>query len=120
MIGVIGRKLGMTQIFNEAGQQVPCTVVEATPNPVVQVMEKQAHGFAAVQLGYGVQKLRRENKKGERTPPLIARNYKGARHANEIVVNGPCRIVYSPDKPLECGARVWIETEAEVVVEDAA
>ena len=39
MIGIIGKKLGMTQIFNEAGQQIPVTVVEAPPNPVVFVNE---------------------------------------------------------------------------------
>ena len=37
MIGIIGKKLGMTQIFNEQGQQIPVTVIEAEPNPVVQV-----------------------------------------------------------------------------------
>ena len=68
MIGIIGKKLGMTQLFNEQGQQVPCTVVEATPNPVVKVMTQEKAGFAAVELGYGEQKLARENKKGERTP----------------------------------------------------
>ncbi len=68
MIGIIGKKLGMTQIFNEAGQQIPVTVVEATPNPVTKVTTKDSAGFAAVELGYGAQKLRRESKKGERTP----------------------------------------------------
>ncbi|MDO8500702.1 MAG: 50S ribosomal protein L3 [Gemmatimonadaceae bacterium] len=68
MIGIIGKKLGMTQIFNEQGQQIPCTVVEAPPNPVVQVLAKETAGVASVQLGYGEQKLARENKKGEKTP----------------------------------------------------
>jgi len=68
MIGIIGKKVGMTQIFNEQGQQIPCTVVEAPPNPVVQVLAKEADGVASVQLGYGEQKLARENKKGEKTP----------------------------------------------------
>jgi len=68
MIGIIGKKLGMTQIFNELGQQIPCTVVEAPPNPVVQVLAKEADGVASVQLGYGEQKLARANKKGEKTP----------------------------------------------------
>ena len=39
MIGIIGKKLGMTQIFNEAGQQIPCTVIEAEPNPVLAVTD---------------------------------------------------------------------------------
>ena len=67
MIGIIGKKVGMTQIFNAQGQQIPCTVVEATPNPVVKVSDKSA-GFTSVELGYGRQKTRRENAKGESTP----------------------------------------------------
>ena len=68
MIGIIGKKLGMTQIFNEAGQQIPVTVVEAPPNPVVFVNEKERMGYASVQLGYGQQRTRRSSKSGERTP----------------------------------------------------
>ena len=68
MIGIIGRKLGMTQIFNEAGQQIPCTVIEAEPNPVVQVLEKDKMGYAAVQLAHGKQRTARESGAKERTP----------------------------------------------------
>jgi large subunit ribosomal protein L3 len=68
MIGIIGRKLGMTQIFNEQGQQIPVTVVEAEPNPVTKVVNKDAAGFAAVELGLGAQRMARESKKGEHTP----------------------------------------------------
>jgi large subunit ribosomal protein L3 len=68
VIGIIGKKLGMTQIFNEQGQQVPCTVIEAEPNPVVQVTDKAAAGYAAVQLGWGRQRTRRESGARERTP----------------------------------------------------
>ena len=78
MIGIIGKKLGMTQIFNEQGQQIPCTVVEAPPNPVVQVLTTETAGVSSVQLGYGEQKLARENKKGEKTPR--------GRRANKAVV----------------------------------
>ncbi len=68
MIGVIGRKLGMTQLFNELGQQIPCTVVEATPNPVTKVTKKETAGYASVELGFGAQRIARDNSKGERTP----------------------------------------------------
>ena len=78
MIGIIGKKLGMTQIFNEQGQQIPCTVVEAPPNPVVQVLTAETAGVSSVQLGYGEQRLARENKKGEKTPR--------GRRANKAVV----------------------------------
>ena len=58
----------MTQLFNEQGQQIPCTVVEATPNPVTKVTSKDSAGFAAVELGFGTQRVARENKRNERTP----------------------------------------------------
>lgn len=67
MIGMIGRKLGMTQIFNEEGQQIPVTVIEAEPNPVIAVADAAA-GFAAVQLGLGQQRVARASAKGEGAP----------------------------------------------------
>jgi len=68
MIGIIGRKLGMTQIFSDSGEQIPVTVVEAPPNPVTKVMSRDTSGFAAVELGYGAQRNARESAQGERTP----------------------------------------------------
>ena len=68
MIGIIGKKLGMTQIFNEQGQQIPVTVIEAEPNPVLGVTDKAKVGHASIQLGLGAARLRRDNNKGERTP----------------------------------------------------
>ena len=68
MIGIIGRKLGMTQIFNEDGEQVPCTVIEAEPNPVLAVTDKAKAGYAAVQLGFERQRSARESGEGARTP----------------------------------------------------
>lgn len=56
MSGIIGRKLGMTQIFDESGAVVPVTVIEAGPCPVVQVRTEDRDGYAAVQLGFGAQK----------------------------------------------------------------
>jgi len=68
MIGIIGKKLGMTQIFNEQGQQIPVTVIEAEPNAVLAVTDKAKVGHASLQLGVGQQRVARESKKGERTP----------------------------------------------------
>jgi len=56
MSGIIGRKLGMTQIFTETGAAVPVTVIEAGPCPVVQVKTEETDGYRAVQLGFGGQK----------------------------------------------------------------
>ncbi|HET6231600.1 MAG TPA: 50S ribosomal protein L3 [Longimicrobiaceae bacterium] len=62
MSGIIGKKLGMTQIFDEAGAVVPVTVIEAGPCPVVQVRTADKDGYEAVQLGFGAQKARRVSK----------------------------------------------------------
>jgi large subunit ribosomal protein L3 len=55
MSGLIGRKLGMTQIFSDAGAAVAVTVIEAGPCPVLHVKTADADGYAAVQLGFGAQ-----------------------------------------------------------------
>ena len=95
MLGIIGTKLGMTQIFNEQGQQIPCTVVEAKPNPVVQVLENELEkaGYRAVQLGYGVQRLRRESKKGERDPKGRRANKADIGHAAKAGLQAPPRVL---------------------------
>jgi len=62
MAGLIGKKLGMTQIFSDNGAAVPVTVVEAGPCPVVQVKNANDDGYAAVQLGFGSQKEKNSTK----------------------------------------------------------
>ena len=51
--GILGRKIGMTQVFAENGDLIPVTVIEAGPCTVVQVKTKDADGYEAVQLGFG-------------------------------------------------------------------
>ena len=53
-------------------------------------------------------------KDGGNRPVLTVKDYKQNRTCDRVVIHGPSELVYSPDKPLSCGARVWIETEAEV------
>ena len=62
MAGLIGKKVGMTQIFDDEGRVVPVTVVEAGPCPVVQVKTTETDGYSAVQLGFGAQKEIRASK----------------------------------------------------------
>jgi len=62
MAGIIGRKLGMTQIFGEGGAAVPVTVVEAGPCPVLQIKQAEADGYAALQLGFGAQRAKHATK----------------------------------------------------------
>ncbi|OQY20524.1 MAG: 50S ribosomal protein L3 [Desulfobacteraceae bacterium 4572_35.1] len=60
--GILGKKLGMTQIFTENGTRIPVTVVEAGPCTVVQKKISDTDGYNAVQLGFGAQKTQRINK----------------------------------------------------------
>ena len=51
-IGILGRKVGMTQIFDEAGKAIPVTVIEAGPCNVLQIRDDESDGYQAVQLGF--------------------------------------------------------------------
>jgi len=95
MIGIIGKKLGMTQIFNQAGQQIPCTVIEAEPNPVVHVVEKPKAGYASVQLGWGKQRVARVSKAKERTPRGRRANKAALGHAARAGLDTAPRVLRS-------------------------
>lgn len=60
--------------------------------------------------------IRSNFKNGTNDPVLTVKTYKSNDYAYEVEINGPCKIVYRPYDPLSCGARVWIETKAEVVL----
>ncbi len=60
--GILGKKIGMTQIFTEAGKLVPVTVIEVTPNVVLQKKTVETDGYNAVQLGYGDKRQSLANK----------------------------------------------------------
>ncbi len=59
MAGLIGKKIGMAQIFTEQGKAVGVTVLEVGPCPVVQIKTKERDGYEAIQLGFGRRKERR-------------------------------------------------------------
>ena len=60
--GLIGKKVGMTQIFDEAGKVIPVTVIEAGPCVVAQIKTKETDGYDTVQLGFGEVKEHKVNK----------------------------------------------------------
>lgn len=62
MKALLGRKIGMTQIFTETGEVVPVTVIEASPGTVVQIKTTETDGYNAVQVGFEDQKPQRVNK----------------------------------------------------------
>jgi hypothetical protein len=60
--------------------------------------------------------IKANRKTGATDPVLTCKTYKDNTYGSTAEVSGPCRIVYRPNKPLSCGAHVWIETESEVTV----
>ncbi len=81
--GLIGKKIGMTQIFDEKGNVIPVTVIEAGPCAVVQKKTAENDGYQAVQMGYGDLKAQRVNKpmkghfaKGNVAPKKILKEFR--------------------------------------------
>lgn len=81
--GIIGKKLGMTQLFDEKGNVVPVTVVEAGPCVVVQKKTQENDGYEAVQVGYGDMKASKVNgpmkghfAKGDVAPKRVLREFR--------------------------------------------
>ncbi|HIL66999.1 MAG TPA: 50S ribosomal protein L3, partial [Flavobacteriales bacterium] len=62
MPGLIGKKIGMTSIFNEDGKNIPCTIIQAGPCVVTQLKTEEVDGYTAVQLAFDEQKERRMTK----------------------------------------------------------
>ena len=59
--------------------------------------------------------IRKNYKNNENEPVLTCKTSKSNEYAHEVEILGPSKIIYSPEKPLSCGAKVWIETESEVI-----
>lgn len=62
MSGLIGRKIGMTSLFDENGKNIPCTVIECGPCVVTQVRTEEVDGYSALQLGFDDKKAKSSNK----------------------------------------------------------
>ncbi len=60
--------------------------------------------------------IKANKKNGVENPVLTVKTYKSNTYAHEVDIKGDSKIIYSPDKPLSCGAHVWIETHNEVVI----
>ena len=67
-----------------------------------------------IHVNQHVIKSTRKNKVEE--PVLTVKTYKSNTYAHEVNIKGDSKVVYSPDKPLSCGAHVWIETQSEVEI----
>lgn len=61
-------------------------------------------------------KIKANKKYGTNEPVITVKTYRSNTYGHSVEIHGPSKVVYSPDKPLSCGARVWIETEGDVSV----
>jgi len=84
MKGILGRKIGMTQVFTESGKLIPVTVVEVEPNIVTQIKTKENDGYEAIQLGFDTKREKLATKasightnKANTTPKRFLREIKG-------------------------------------------
>lgn len=82
--GILGRKLGMTQVFTKSGKLIPVTVVEVEPNVVTQIKTTENDGYEAIQLGFDTKREKLANKpelghasKAKTTPKRFLREIKG-------------------------------------------
>ncbi|MDR1805836.1 MAG: 50S ribosomal protein L3 [Clostridium sp.] len=100
--GIIGKKIGMTQIFDPSGKVVPVTVIEAGPCPVVQVKTLENDGYEAVQLGFGYKKPARTTKplKGH----FDKANTSPAQALREFRINGSADWLPEAGKPVKADA----------------
>lgn len=87
--GILGRKIGMTQVFTESGDLIPVTVIEATPNIVLQKKTKETDGYESIQLGFDTKRDKLANKpekghvaKADTAPKRFIREFR------ELDVNG--------------------------------
>lgn len=100
MAGMIGKKVGMTQIFDDEGNAVGVTVLEVGPCPVVQIKTDETDGYEAVQLGFGRKRDRRATK------PAAGH---AARAGLEYVPEVLAEFAPEPDREYEPGEELTVE-----------
>ena len=81
MSGIIGKKIGMTSLYNADGSALACTLIQAGPCVVTQVKTVEKEGYSAVQLGYG------EKKEKHTTQPLLGHFKKAGTTPKKLVVH---------------------------------
>ncbi len=100
MAGLIGKKVGMSRIFDEDGTVIPVTVIEAGPCPVTQVKTEETDGYRAVQIGFGKKKLKRTSR------AELGHVGKAALEAAPVVLK---EIPVSEDDEYELGQAITVE-----------
>jgi large subunit ribosomal protein L3 len=121
-IGILGRKVGMTQLYDEAGQVVPVTVIQAGPCDVLQIRTIERDGYEAVQLGFA-DKPRRLASRSDRGHVAKLDSKRSKRRGSagvELLPKADCepkrfvREIRGPANGLEVGAEVKVDALANV------
>jgi len=112
--GILGKKVGMTQIFTEAGELIPVTVIEATPNVVLQVKTVETDGYNAIQVGFDDKREVLSNKpakghvaKANTAPKRFIREFKNVEGLEVGFIRE-----FKNVEGLEVGAEITVETFA--------
>jgi len=108
MKGILGRKIGMTQVFTESGKLIPVTVVEVEPNIVTQIKTKENDGYEAIQLGFDTKREKLATKasaghtaKANTTPKRFFREIKGV-DINQYTVGQEIKVdVFVPGEMID-------------------
>jgi large subunit ribosomal protein L3 len=86
-VGILGTKLGMTQVFDETGKAIPVTVIQAGPCPITQVKTPETDGYSALQIGFGETKVKALSK--PELGHLAKSNSAPLRHLIELRLDAP-------------------------------
>ena len=121
-IGILGRKVGMTQLYDEAGQVVPVTVIQAGPCDVLQVRTVERDGYEAVQLGFAdkPRRLASRSVRGHVAKLDSKRSKKRSAAGVELLAKAGCepkrfvREIRGPAGDLAVGGQVKVEALADV------
>jgi large subunit ribosomal protein L3 len=125
-IGILGRKVGMTQIYDEAGQVIPVTVIEAGPCHVLQIRTLDRDGYEAVQLGFldKPRRLASRSQRGHVAKLDSKRSKRRSASAGDAVPKAGCepkrfiREIRGPAGDLEVGSLVKVDVFADVAAVD--
>ncbi|MCD4680287.1 MAG: 50S ribosomal protein L3 [Bacteroidales bacterium] len=108
MSGIIGKKIGMTAIFDDDGKNVPCTIIEAGPCIVTQVKTKENDGYEAIQLAY-------EDKKEKHTTKALKGHFSKAGISPKKIIKEFTRFEAGHQKKLKDVLKVDIFIEGEFI-----
>lgn len=117
VVGILGRKIGMTQVFDESGQSVPVTILQAGPCDVLQVRSSDRDGYEAVQLGYldKPRRLASRSQRGQVAKLDSKRSKKRAAAGVELLAKANCepkryvREIRGPAGDLDVGGQVKVD-----------